>query len=355
MHASLLALLLAAAPLTAQACASGDLLLKNDILPNVPTGAVAVGVVPGLCEGEAAMAVLDTPGACFVRRVSVMFGNYPLATNGITAAVDVELYDGCTLNPNGTYTMGPMVWSLSGSTSNNAQIQTHALNELAIPGNVRITSGKLVVGWRMVLTTSGGSCATGYFSNFATDASANCVAGRNILDALPPIGAKVDPVTYNFSAIGWPGPLCGSPFYRGDWIIRACVTPDMSVNVTGNATPGGAVLLNLLAPGHQNEFYLTLLSLGTTPGLPTPWGRVPLNGDFLMECSLSPTCAPAILVNGSGRLNANAQGTTVVLIPNLPFLYNSGLTFFAGFLTSQSATWLPFNAVSAPSPGIVIR
>src|SRR5689334_13539730 len=124
----------------------------------------------------------------------------------------------------------------------------------------------------MVLNTSGGSCFTGYFANFATDASSNCVAGRNILDALAPIGAKVDPASYDFSVIGNPGPICGGPYWRGDWIIRACVTPDVSVNWTGNATPGGAVLLNLVAPGHQNEFYLTLLSLGTAPGTPTPWG-----------------------------------------------------------------------------------
>ncbi|GAB4155685.1 MAG: hypothetical protein Fur0037_24050 [Planctomycetota bacterium] len=341
--------------LLAQSCSPGDLLLKHDSLPAVPTGISSVAVVPGLCEGEAAMAVFDTPGAVTVRKVSILFGNAPLGTNGNVAAVDIEIYDGATLGSNGVYSMGPMVWSLSGSTNSNLQITTHGLNEFAIPGTVRATSGKLVVGWRMLINAGGGSCAFGYPNNFCTDNSPNCIPGRNVIDALPPIGAKVDPASYNFSAIGWPGPLCGSPFYRGDWIIRACVTPDVSTTWTGSATPGGAVLLNLSAPGHPNEYYLTLLSMGTSPGWTTPFGSIPLNPDFLMTCSLTPSCGGQLLVNGTGQLNANSTATAVLLIPNLPFLYNSNLTVFAGFVASQSPGIVPFSAVSSPSPPIVIR
>jgi hypothetical protein len=124
---------------------------------------------------------------------------------------------------------------------------------------------------------------------------------------------------------------------------------------SGNATPGGAVLLNLTAPGHQNEYYITMLSLGTSPGWTTPFGRIPLNPDFMLSCSLTPSCGSALLVNGAGQLNANAQATTVLLIPNLPFLYNSGLTLYAGFVASLSQGLVPFSAVSSPSPPIVIR
>jgi hypothetical protein len=45
----------------------------------------------------------------------------------------------------------------------------------------------------------------------------------------------------------------------------------------------------------------------------------------------------------------------VVLIPNLAFLANSGLTFYAGFVASQSPTWTPFSAISPASSPIVIN
>ena len=350
--------LLAALPasLCAQACGPGDLLLKNDTLPPVPPPVpTAVAVIPGLCPGEAAMTVLTTPGPCTVRSVSVMFGDVT-GTPMLNAAVDLEIYDGATLQPTGRYTLGPLVWSMSGNQNQNLQIATHGLNTFQLPAtaNVRITSGTLVVGWRMLINNNG-SCLSGYTANFCTDASGQCNRGKNVLDALAPIGGPVDPSTFNFSVIGWPGPLCPSPFYQGNWIIRACVTPNVSVNWSGTPTPGGAVLLNLLAPSHANEYYVTMLSLGTSPGLSTPWGRIPLNGDFLLECSLNPFCWPQLLVNGNGRLNANAQATAVVLIPNLPLLANSGLAFHAGFVTSLSPTWTPFTAISAPSTPIVIN
>lgn len=350
MHRPLLLAALLAGPCTAQICSAGDVLLKNDILPAAPGGAAAVAVVPGLCEGEAAMAVLAT-GPCTVRSVSVMFGS-ALGTGGVTAAVDVELYDGATLDPvTGVYTLGPQVFRLS-QFGNNAQIQTHALNQVPIPGNVRVTSGQLVVGWRMVATLAAGSCAFGYTSNFCTDFSGGCVPGRNVIDALSPIGAPVDPATYRFPPLGTP--LCGTPFWSGDWIIRACVTPDIGITWSGNPTPGGAVLLNLNAPGHAGEYYVTMLSLGTS-GLTTPWGVLPVTGDFLFECSLTPSCWPAILANNTGTLSLSAQATAVLLIPNLPLLQNSGLAVYSSFFTSLTPGWIPFSGISAPSLPIVIN
>jgi len=339
-----------ATPSLAQACAAGDVLLKNDILPGVVAGPATVAIVPGLCDNEAAMAVLDT-GPCTVRSVSAMFGQSQ-GTNGVTALCDVEIYDGATLQANGRYVLGPMVYQLSAGGS-NAQVQTHAINELAIPGNVRITSGKLVVGWRMLLNTSTGSCLFGYTSNFCTDFSGQCFPGRNIIDAVAPISGPVDPMTFAFPGLGTP--ICGTPYWNGDWIIRACVTPDLGITVSGNPTPGGAVLLDLMAPGHAGEFYVTMLSLGTQPGFSTPWGLIPLNPDFLLECTLNPSCWGQIMANNVGNLNGNAQATAVMLIPNLPLLQNSGLTIYSGFFTSMSPTWTPFSAVSPPSAPIVIN
>lgn len=330
----------------AQACNAGDLLLKNDILPAVPAGSATVAIVPGLCDNEAAMAVLTAPGPVTVRKVSVMYGAQ-FGTNGVQAVADIEIYDGATVNAQGRWTLGPLVFRLSTGGS-NLQIQSHAINEYTLPAVVRCTSGKVVVGWRMLFNLASGSCATGYTANFCCDFGPGCPAGRNILDALG--HGPIDPATYQ----GFGVPLCPN-YFRGDWIIRACVTPDVSVSWTGNATPGGAVLLNLLAPNHPSEYFVTMLSLGTQPGWTTPWGLVPLNGDFLLQCTLNPGCWPTILVNHDGQLNLNSQATSVLLIPNLPFLTNSGLTLYAGFVTSLSPTWIPFSAVSAPSPPIVIN
>jgi hypothetical protein len=344
----LLALVLAlhaTGSLCAQICNAGGILLKNDLLPGNPSGTQTVAIVPGLCDNEAAMAVLTAPGPVNVDKVSVMFGAQ-FGTNGVVAAVDVEIYDGATVNAAGRWTLGPRVFRLSDGGS-NLQIQTHAINEYTLPTTVRCASGKVVVGWRMVLNAASGSCAAGFTANFCNDFGAGCPSGRNVLDALG--HGPIDPATYT----GFGLPLCPI-YFRGDWIIRACVTPDVSVTWTGSPTPGGAVLLNLLAPGHQGELYLTMLSLGNQ-GWVTPYGTIPLNDDFVLQCTLDPGCWPAILVNNLGYLNGNAQATAVFLIPNFPFLANSGLAVYAAFITSQSATGLPFSAISAPSAPIVIN
>lgn len=349
MHSrSFLAVLVSclAGPLAAQACAPGDILLKNDSLAAIPGGTPTVAIVPGLCDGEAAMSVFTTTGPVDVRKVSAMFGAQG-GTNGVVAAVDIEIYDGATVNAQGVWTLGPRVFQLS-NTGSNLQIQSHAINEFTLPQPVRCNSGKVVIGWRMVLNAATGSCAFGYTANFACDFGSTCTAGRNVLDAIG-VG-PVDPATYQ----GFGVPLCPI-YFRGDWIIRACVTPSMSVNWTGTPTPGGAVLLNLLAPGHAGDYFLTLLSLGTQPGINSPWGYVPLNDDFVLQCSIDPGCWPSILVNNHGTLNGNAQATVVFLIPNLPVLVNSNLSVYAGFITSSFPGWLPFNAVSAPSAPIVIN
>ncbi len=346
LRSALLVVVLGVSPLVAQACAPGDVMIKNDMLPALPGGATAVAIVPGLCDGEAAMSVLTTPGPVWVKKVSAMFGAQ-FGTNGVIAAVDVEIYDGATVNAQGRWTLGPLVFQLSQGGS-NLQIQSHAINEFTLPSPVRCTSGKVVVCWRMELNGASGTCATGYTANFCTDFGSTCVAGRNVLDAIG--HGPIDPATY----MGFGLPLCPI-YFRGDWIIRACVTPDVSVTWTGNATPGGAVLLNLMAPGHPGETYLVMLSLGTQPGWTTPFGTLPLNYDFVLQCTIDPSCWPALLVNSLGTLNTNSQGTAVLLIPNFPFLYNSGLTLYAGFITSATPAGVPFSAISAPSAPIVIN
>lgn len=341
----LAAALVLAVPVATQTCGSGQLLLKNDILPDVPVGAFAVALVPGLCDNEAAMSIFQTGGPVTVHQVSVMFGQAQ-GTNGVLALVDVEIYDGVTALANGRYQLGPQVFRLSTGGS-NLQIQTHGINTLTLPAPVRVTSGQLVVGWRMLLNTSSGSCVTGFTSNFCVDNASACQPGINVLDAIG--HGPIDPMTY----AGFGLPLCPT-FFRGSWIIRACVTPEIATGWTGNPAPGGLVQLQLRAPGHGGEYYLLMASTGASVGFATPWGRIPLDPDWLFDCFLG-ACRPVMFLNDYGALNVAGDGFAVLLIPNLPVLRGSNFPIYCGFVTSTSPGITPFSGISSPSSVIRIN
>lgn len=343
---SFLLLALAGAPhLPAQSCGTNDLLLKNDILPDVPSGAFAVGIVPGLCEGEAAMSVFQTGGPASVNAVSIMFGA-AAGTSGVQAAFDVEIYDGITALSGGRWSLGPRVFRLS-DLGSNLQIQSHGINTYTLPVPVRVTSGQCVVGWRMVLNTSSGSCALGYTANFCVDAASSCRPGINVLDAIG--HGPIDPMLYN----GFGVSLCPN-YFRGSWIIRACVTPEITTNWTGNATPGGLVQLQLHAPGHGAERYLLMASSGISSGVTTPFGHLPLDGDWLFQCFFGP-CRSAMFINDFSFLNAGGDGFAVLLIPNLPVLVGSNFPIYCGFVTSDQPGMVPFTGISSPSSVILIN
>ncbi|MBI5851668.1 MAG: hypothetical protein HZB39_11685 [Planctomycetes bacterium] len=329
----------------AQNCGTGNIILKNDTLPDLPSGATAVGVVPGLCEGEAAMSIFQTGGPVSVNSVAVMFGSYA-GTNGVQAVVDIEIYDGITPGVGGRWVLGPRVFRLS-DLGSNLQIQTHGINTYTLPAPVRVTSGQCVVGWRMVLNTATGSCASGYTANFCVDAAPTCRPGINVLDAIG--HGPIDPVTYN----GFGVPLCPI-YFRGSWIIRACVTPEITTGWTGNPAPGGLVQLQLRAPGHGNERYLLMAASGASTGFATPWGRIPLDNDWLFQCFFG-ACRPAMFINDFALLNAAGDGFAVLRIPNLPVLVGSNFPIYCAFVTSNQPGMIPFTGVSSPSPVIRIN
>ncbi|MBK8975122.1 MAG: hypothetical protein IPM29_04305 [Planctomycetes bacterium] len=342
---STLVLLGAAAPTAAQSCGAGQILLKNDVLPDVPSGAYPVAPVRGLCDGEAAMSVFQTGGPVTVYSVAVLFAHQQ-GTNGAQAAADVEIYDGITALGGGRWQLGPLAYRLS-SGGSNIQITSTGINAFTLPTPVRVTSGQLVVGFRMVQNISGGSCQNGYFANFAVDVSGRCTPGRNVLDATG--HGPVDPATY----AGFGLPLCPL-FFNGDWVIRACVQPELTVSWAGNPTPGGFVNLTLNAPGHGSETYLVMVSNGIGTGTVTPWGRIPLDSDWLFSCFFD-ICRTAMLLNGYGTLTGTGGGFGALQIPALPVLAGSGLTMHVAFVTSLSPALLPFSGISTPSSAIVIN
>jgi hypothetical protein len=283
---------------------------------------------------------------CKVVSVAVMYG-HKFGTPGVKAAVDVEIYDGATFGAGGSVTLGKLLFKLSqGST--NLQIQSHGINTFTLPVPVSVPSGRPVIGFRMITTLSGGSCATGYDANFCVDAANTCTPGMNILDAPGQYGV-VDPATYKvLNTI----PLCPT-YISGSWIIRACVQPEVSTGWSGNATPGGVLSFTFNAPSEVGNGYFAIVSGGIKTGWVTPWGYVPLDPDPIFDCFLGP-CAP-ILINRQGTIGGGGQAFGGMLIPNSPILKNSGLQLYVGFVTFKLPNFAPWVSVSAPSPVITIN
>jgi hypothetical protein len=221
-------LALAPAVAAAQLCSGpNQIFLKNDNLPDVP-GTATVSVIPGLCEGEAMGCVFNVVGQQFSNevRVNSVSGAYinVANTSGIAAVVNLKIYDGISWVGT-TPVLGPEVFDFESAAGANIQFTSSGINTVDLSNfDVRVSSGKLVVGWFMELNTAPGSCSTGYQTNFATDNIQNACAGscspvqKNLI-FIQGQGWR-DPMTATVSGF----PLC-SCFYAGNWIIRACVEP----------------------------------------------------------------------------------------------------------------------------------
>ena len=332
-------------PLCAQVCTGNGRVLKNDSLPDSPSGPLPIAIVPGLCNGEAAMAILNAGGPCRVDQVGIVYAHQTAAT-GVLADVDVEIYDGATALPNGKYVLGAKLFTLSASSQLLRLVST-GLNVYPLPQPVRVPSGMPVVSFRMVTNQAVGSCQLGYAANFATDPSLGCgLTGKDVLDATG--HGPIDPHLYT----GFGGNLCPL-YFRGHWVIRACVTPEAGVSWTGFPTPGGNVSLRFLAPGQPGDGYVALASSGVASGFLTPWGRLPLDLDPTLLCFLG-DCR-GLMSNGMGTFNATGNAFGTLNIPNEPVLVNSGFTMYVAFFTYQAPNLLSWKSVSLPSPKIVIN
>jgi hypothetical protein len=239
---------------------SGQIFLKNDNLPDIP-GTATVSIIQGLCEGEAMGCVFDVSNQTTFSsevKVNMVAGAYinPASASGIAAVVNLQIYDGISWVGT-TPVLGPLVFDFENDAGASIQFSSSGINTVDISNfNVTVTSGKLVVAWFMQIQGSTGSCAAGYNTNFATDnvmaaCSAPCAPVQKNLIFIQGQGWR-DPMTATVSGF----PLC-SCFYAGNWIIRACVSPEgyprsyctgklnsancvASVGWTGTATLSGA-------------------------------------------------------------------------------------------------------------------
>ena len=205
----------------AQVCDTGQICLTNDVFPCAP-GMQTFIVIRGLCVNDKAACIFDLSGfvgEVQVNRGGILFGAGPTAPFPSGASGRMEIYDGATLNSNGTVTPGPLVHAdpLPGTYPPNT-IQMRDITPL----NVMIRSGKMMMAFSMD-TNQNRPCLTLAEAGFAADFSqpqTTCMSlpEKNLLyDA--PTGQWWDVTRFRIGGQSW----CG-PAYNGNWVIRACVT-----------------------------------------------------------------------------------------------------------------------------------
>jgi hypothetical protein len=343
MGRSMIVLLVCLAPAAAQVCATGtETFLKNDNLPQVPSGPTATSVIQGLCEGEACGAVFNVAGiGPSVKANLAAVGYFNVAgANGITAAADLEFYDGVSFSgPNlSVATLGPLIFSWSTATGSSIQLASHAINQSQDLSsyNVVATSGQLVCVWWMDFNPLGGSCPTGYQTNFGTDyAGGSCASTTPAQKNLIYIQGQGWRDASKATVSGFP--LCPI-FYAGNWVIRVCVEPTappavLTIFGPPNPPPGLNLTLQYSSPADPNAAYVCGLSLGTSPGIPwPPYGTVPLNDDFALQFMLPDIFeqpgAPTNFCTGfTGNLNGSGVAFGNFLVPPV-----SGITLHFAFV-----------------------
>ncbi len=344
----LLVLALAALSAPGQVCINpADVLLSNDSLPPVPSGATPVSVIQGLGNGEAAAAVFDTtplsPQGVKVNLAAVGYMNV-VGTNGIQAAVNLQIYDGVTFDAAGVPTLGPLAFDYASATGSNLQLTSHAINTTDLSAfNVTVTSGKLVVAWSMVFNAGAPQ------TNFATD-------NGSIQFTCNP---SVTPLQKNLIFIqgqGWRDaalatvqgiPLC-PVFYSGNWIIRACVEPMVNPTnllVSGSpTTAGGFVNVTFDSPNHPGQFYFGAPAFTANAGSPTVYGTFPLDFDPLLQAYLQfPVEASQVFFNFNGNLGPTGTAPGIIFIPPT----TPPLSFLVAFIV-MDPTLSFFEGISSP-------
>jgi hypothetical protein len=346
-----------------QACPSAtDYFWKRDalpgILPQIPTG---VSVIQGICEGESAAVVFEVPPGMPPQQLTQVVAPWGAqgGVGGFSALLDLEVYDGVTFS-GGIPNMGTQVFSLTGAGS-SMQASSHGLNALDVTAfNIVVgtspVSRKFAIAFRIDLNNHPtGSCANGWPANFFTDNATQFSTFCNPT-ITPPQTSLIqitgqgwrDAATATVSGV----PLCPI-FYAGVWVIRACsrdaapanpfqVVPLSPLPVTAPNT----LILRFDLPGFQGFPYVAAASLGTMPGIATPFGTIPLNQDLLFDYSLNPALSSGIFLNFTGIVGATGSGTGLVNIP--PGLSNFVFYVACVGLPPAPNAWAISDALAIP-------
>ncbi len=336
LHLVLVSALLLTPPLSAQLCNGGSgTFFKNDNLPQVPSGSETVAVIRGLCDGEAAGCVLDVSGLgspVQINKASVGYMNVAGAV-GITAAANLVIYDGISW-AGGLPSFGPEVFDFEQVTGASIQLTSSAINEIDISAfNVIVSSGQAVVTWEMQFNT-GGNCASGYQTNFATDYSGG--------------GGGCSPAEKNLIYIqgqGWRDVtkakvlflnLC--PLYvAGNWLMRICAEGSGPVGPVNYCTAGTS------ASGCQ----AAISSSGTASAT--------AGAGFLLFATGVEGSKDALFFFGQNGRQANPWGSGTSYQCVVPPVYRAGLlsgggvsgTCTGAFIQDLNGRWCP----ACPKPG----
>ncbi len=359
----LAALLLSTSWLHGQSCGTGQTLLKNDILAANPTGSNQISVIQGLCEGEAAGAAFNfasVGSAVRVKLASVGYVNVASAS-GIQAAVDLEFFDGVTFS-GANVTLGPSLFRWSTVTNSSIGLVSSGLNVTPdlTQYNIVATSGKLVCAWYMDFNPQGGTCPTGYQTNFATDNSTSF--GFTCNPQVTPPQKNLIFITgqgWRDAALATVGGFQLCPiYYAGNWLMRVCVepvvtAPPFTLSVFGppNPPPGAFLSVQFSSPSDAGVGYVGAVACANSPGIPYGTGIIPLAFDaclqFLLPDILEQAGAPTNFVTGfTGNLGAGGTAFgTLQIAPQVP----AGLGFQI-FLAAITGSGKISNGVTITVP-----
>lgn len=259
--------LLAASAATAQTCpGAGNTFWKRDGLPAVPSGLTAVGLVQGVCEGEAIGVVFEMPASMSPQKVLQVTAPWGAVggTNGFQAQLDVQIYDGVSFTA-GIPNMGTLVFDLE-PTGSAMQVDSHALNSLDVstydivvglaPATGTPPVRRFAVCFRCDFNAHPtGSCASGWPANFFTDAQASF--GTCLTPLRTSLIQELSQGWRDMATLTIGGfPAC--PFaFNGTWCIRACTTDAFPASYTTIAAGCPGTL------GTSNLISATLPKIGT--------------------------------------------------------------------------------------------
>lgn len=316
-------------PAAAQTCGPNSVLLINDNLPAVPPPVgLQVAIIQGLCEGEGCAAVFDVSSFGAPVKVNAASVGYfsPPPSGGLVATANLQYFDGITFDAAGVPTLGPPIFDLN-QLGNSVQLTSSAINTFDTSGaNAIVTSGKLVVAWTMnIQATAAGSCATGYSTNFATDATApfpcTITPGKNLIKILGQgwRDSALASVATPFGNV----PLC--PFYlNGNWLIRACVEPVASVNPLSIAyspsspVSNGSVVFAGFSSDASFAGHTYLAAPAFAPALPGSPFPIPLDDPLTLAYLSGDPVIASFFTNFSGTLSATGNGGGIIGLPLLP-------------------------------------
>jgi len=127
-----------------------------------------------------------------------------------------------------------------------------------------------------------------------------------------------------------------------------------TITLTGNASVGNNLILNINDPQNANKPYILSAAFGSSPGIPLIDGRIiPLNEDWLFNAVLY---VPSLFgfSNSIGSLDSQGNAQVIWSIPNLPFFQNANISFSFATLNHNEQGLRVIQSI-APAVNITIQ